>query len=152
MGSVSPPSFFSFLVMLQRAKAIAAAAHAGQVDKANQPYFGHLMRVMEAAPEGDAKVVAILHDLIEDCPGWDLNRLGQEGFEPRVIEAIDAMTKKPGQDYGDYLAGVKANDLARVVKLADLADNMRLDRIPNPGPKDFQRLAKYEAAREFLEN
>lgn len=136
--------------MLEKAIAIAAAAHAGQVDKANQPYFGHLMRVMEGAPEGNAKMVAILHDLIEDCPDWDLNRLAQEGFPRDVIEAIDAMTKKPGQDYGEYLAGVKANELARGVKLADLADNMRLDRIPNPGPKDFARLEKYQGAVEFL--
>lgn len=136
--------------MLEKAIAIAAAAHAGQVDKANQPYFGHLMRVMEAAPDGNAKLVAILHDLIEDCPDWDLDRLAQEGFPMDVIGAIDAMTKKPGQDYGEYLAGVKANNLAREVKLADLADNMRLDRIPNPGPKDFARLEKYQGAMKFL--
>lgn len=136
--------------VLDKALAIATAAHAGQVDKAGVPYIGHVMRVVNGAPEGPAKIVAALHDVIEDCPDWNLQRLAAEGFDAGVLDAVAAITKLPGQNYQNYLELVKANPLARAVKLADLADNMDPNRIPNPGPKDAKRLAKYQGAKLFL--
>ena len=137
--------------MLDKALAIATAAHAGQLDKAGAPYIGHVMRVVNGAPEGPAKIVAALHDVIEDCPDWNLQRLAAEGFDANVLDAVAAITKLPGQNYYDYLGLVMANPLARAVKLSDLADNMDPNRNLNPDPEGIKRLAKYQMAKLFLQ-
>ena len=52
--------------MLQEAIRIATEAHKGQVDKANQPYINHLVRVTSLVKGEEAKTVAMLHDVVED--------------------------------------------------------------------------------------
>lgn len=131
------------------ARPLAERLHDGQLDKAGQPYIGHLARVASAV-QGDAlKAVAWLHDSIEDC-GIGVLDLRQEGIAVEVIEAVLAMTKREGEPYQDYLARVKANPLARQVKLADLADNMDPARLPNPTAKDQYRMLKYQKAAACL--
>mgnify|MGYP003379543033 CR=1 FL=1 len=77
-------------------------------------------------------------------------RLGERIEEKQVLAGVEAMTKRPGEDYMAFVARCKANPIARQVKLADLADNMNLDRLPNPTLKDFERILKYRRARAFL--
>ena len=131
---------------LERAVAIAAEAHAGQIDKAGSPYILHPLRVMLAVSTDDERIVGVLHDVCEDCPGWTLERLGQEGFSPRVLEALDSVTKRDGEDYPDFVLRAGANTIGRAVKLADLRDNMDLSRIAAPTERDFARIERYRAA------
>jgi hypothetical protein len=56
--------------LLDAAIAYATRAHAGQVDGAGEPYILHPLRVMGAVDTIEDKVVAVLHDVIEDCGGW----------------------------------------------------------------------------------
>ena len=79
-----------------------------------------------------ARCTAYLHDVVEDCPGWTLARLAAEGMPAEVIAAVDALTKREGEDAETYLARVLANPLAVRVKIADLRDNMDLSRIATP--------------------
>jgi guanosine-3',5'-bis(diphosphate) 3'-pyrophosphohydrolase len=134
-----------------RARDIAAAAHAGQVDKAGAPYFAHPARVAASLADPAARCAAYLHDVVEDCPGWTLARLGEEGMPADVIAAVDALTKRAGEDNEAYLARVLANPLAVRVKIADLRDNMDLSRIAAPSAKDYARLEKYERMLPQLE-
>jgi (p)ppGpp synthase/HD superfamily hydrolase len=60
---------------LERAIAIAAEAHTGQVDKAGAPYVLHPLRMLLSLSSNDERIVAVLHDVCEDCPGWTLHRL-----------------------------------------------------------------------------
>ena len=142
--------------MFKKAMAIATAAHADQVDLAGKPYIEHVMRVALGVPCGDAKIVAILHDVIEDTP-WTLEMLKAEGFSPTVLEALDAVTHRKGkgwrETYKDYVLRVKANKIATVVKLADLADNMDLTRLPHkvPTAADLYRMEKYIKSKQTLE-
>jgi (p)ppGpp synthase/HD superfamily hydrolase len=53
---------------LERAIAIAAEAHAGQVDKAGAPYVLHPLRMMLTLSSNAERIVAVLHDVVEDCP------------------------------------------------------------------------------------
>jgi (p)ppGpp synthase/HD superfamily hydrolase len=137
--------------LVARARAIAEAAHAGQVDKAGAPYFAHPARVAAALSDGLARCAAYLHDVIEDCPGWTLARLAEEGMPAEVIAAVDALTKRANEDGEAYLARVLANPLAVRVKIADLRDNMDLSRIARPTRRDFQRLEKYQRMLPRLE-
>jgi (p)ppGpp synthase/HD superfamily hydrolase len=131
---------------LERAVAIAAEAHAGQVDKAGAPYLLHPLRMMLNVAPGDAQIVAVLHDVCEDCPGWTLERLRSEGFSEEILAAIDAVTKREGEAYMAFVRRAAANPIAKTVKLADLRDNCDLSRITSPTDADLQRIEKYRQA------
>ncbi len=134
---------------LERAIAIAAEAHAGQIDKAGGAYIIHPLRVMLRVHALDERIAAVLHDVVEDTT-ITLAALVEEGFSPPVIAAIDALTKRPGESRIDAAARAAANPIARVVKLADNAENMDMSRIPNPTAKDFLRLEEYVQVRALL--
>jgi hypothetical protein len=136
---------------LDKAIYIAAGAHNGQIDKGGSPYIHHCLRVMAAVEGEDAKIVAVLHDLLEDCPDWTSERLHVEGFPPPIIDAIAALTRGDDETYSAFIRRIAPNPLARRVKLADLADNMDLTRLPNPGPGDRIRLQRYERAVATLQ-
>lgn len=134
---------------LERAIAIAAAAHAGVADKGGQPYILHPLRVMLAVESTEERIAAVLHDVIEDTP-WTLDQLHQEGFSSVVLQALDALTKRDDEDYLTFVRRAGSHPVARVVKLADLADNMDLSRLPAPTARDHERLRKYQAAVALL--
>jgi (p)ppGpp synthase/HD superfamily hydrolase len=134
---------------LERAIEIAAAAHAGQVDKAGQPYILHPLRVMFRVQGDRQRIAAVLHDVVEDTP-VTLADLEVEGFSPEVLAAIEALTKKPGETRLQAAARAAMNPLALEVKLADNAENMDLSRIAELTDKDHARLAEYEQVRALL--
>lgn len=131
---------------LERAIAIAAEAHAGQVDKAGAVYVLHPLRMMLAVQSVDERIVAVLHDVCEDCPGWDFDRLRREGFSETVLTALETVTKRDGESYEDFVRRAGANPIGRAVKLADLRDNSDLSRIATPTARDMERIEKYRRA------
>ena len=135
---------------LARAIAIAEQAHAGQKDKAGQPYIGHPMRVMESVGTDDERIVAVLHDVVEDSD-WTLEMLLKEGFTPAIVDAVEALTKRPAEDYEkEFIPRTGRNPLARRVKLADLADNLARTRRLEPSPENRRRAEKYRRATAYL--
>lgn len=137
------------MATLERAIAIAAAAHAGQVDKAGQPYILHPLRVMLRMTTVAERIVAVLHDVVEDTE-VTLEVLGAEGFLPEVISAVDALTKRQGESRVDVAYRAKQDSIACLVKLADNAENMDLSRIAEPTERDFARLEEYKMVRSIL--
>lgn len=135
---------------LERAISLAATAHAGQVDKGGHPYILHPLRVMLRMGTDALRIVAVLHDVLEDTALAPAD-LQAAGFEPALIEALEALTRRPGEPYDAFVQRAAANPLARAVKLADIADNADLSRIAHPGPVDHARLEKYLQARRVLE-
>jgi (p)ppGpp synthase/HD superfamily hydrolase len=136
--------------MLERAIAIAAEAHAGQVDKAGAPYILHPLRMMLSLSSTDERIVAALHDVCEDCPGWTFDRLRAEGFPGHIIEALNSVTKRDGEGYEAFVRRACANPIGRRVKLADLHDNSDLSRIAVLSERDLERLDKYRRAIELI--
>lgn len=137
------------MATLGRAIAIAAQAHQEQYDKAGAPYILHPLRMM-AQLHGEAeRIVAVLHDLIEDTD-WTLDQLRAEGFSDDVLAAIDCLTRRDDESYEAFIERASHNDLARQVKLADLEDNMDLRRIAEVTDQDLERLRKYHRARRVL--
>jgi (p)ppGpp synthase/HD superfamily hydrolase len=135
---------------LERAIIIAADAHNGQTDKGGAPYILHPLRVMGQMKTADEMVVAVLHDVAEDCPEWPVERLAGN-FGPSIGPALDAITKRAGEPYDAYLSRVGANQIARSVKMADLADNSDLRRLNRePTVEDARRRAKYQEAAGYL--
>jgi (p)ppGpp synthase/HD superfamily hydrolase len=136
---------------LERAIVIAAEGHAGIVDKAGAPYILHPLRVMLSLTEENDRIVGVLHDVVEDCPGWTLNRLRAEGFSGEVVAALDSVTKRDGEDYFSFVRRAAANPIGRKVKLADLRDNADLTRISDATERDFERVEKYREAIKLIE-
>lgn len=128
---------------------IAKRAHKGQVDKASAPYILHPETVASFVTKDDEKIVAYLHDVIEDTP-CQLRDLENAEFSSEIIKAVDLLTRKTGQSYKQYLKLVKTNELARVVKLADLKHNSDLSRLTHVTENDIKRLKKYQDAIVFL--
>lgn len=127
---------------LERAIVIAAQAHTGQVDKAGAPYILHPLRVMQSVHYDIARIVGVLHDVLEDT-SWTLDALRAEGFSKEVLDALDAVTRRPTETYEDFVQRAGKHPLGREVKLADLFDNADLSRIANPCEADLQRHQKY---------
>lgn len=134
---------------LERAIAIATEAHAGQRDKVGEAYILHPLRVMLAVRTPEERMVGVLHDVVEDS-SWTLDALRQEGFSHEVVEAVDAVSRREGEDYFDFVRRAGANPLARPVKVADLRDNLDLTRIAAPTQQDYDRCERYRQALELL--
>ena len=134
---------------LELAYAIALVAHKGQVDKVGVDYINHPLTVSNNCTGDDEKIVALLHDALEDTKVTKEDLL--LFFDSYIVEAVCLLTHNPNDSYMDYLAKIKANPIAKAVKLADLKHNMDLSRFPNPTQCDIERVEKkYKPALEFL--
>jgi (p)ppGpp synthase/HD superfamily hydrolase len=127
---------------LERAIEIAVRAHRDAVDKAGDPYILHPLTVMLRFRDSEARIVAVLHDSVEDSE-LTLERLKDEGFSDAVVAAVDALTRRDGESYEEFITRLRPNRLARRVKLADLEHNMDLRRIGSATEQDLERIAKY---------
>lgn len=137
--------------LLEKAILIALTAHKGQVDKGGNPYILHPLRLMHSVNTIEEKIVAILHDVVEDSSITTLD-LKKKGFPKPVIDAITLLTKKDNQLYDKYILAIKENPLATVIKLADLRDNLDNRRLKKITDNDKKRIARYKWAVKTLTN
>lgn len=137
---------------LDQAILIATKAHQNQVDKAGKPYILHPIRVMIKMKDTISQIVAVLHDVLEDCPDYDEGSLRQEGFSSEIIEALSVLNRDNYPDYQTYICNVVKNPIARIVKIADLEDNINILRLNTITDKDFERIKKYHWAHFYLTN
>lgn len=136
--------------MTQRAMDLCYQAHRDQRDKAGVPYVFHPFHLAETMDSEEEICTALLHDAVEDG-GLTLDDLVQAGFPPAVVQAVDLLTRRPGQPYADYLAALARHPLARKVKLADLAHNSDPGRLAGLPPAEQARLVeKYRQAKALL--
>lgn len=133
---------------LTQAIHLAISYHKGQVDKAGKPYIEHPLRVMNAVEGETEKIVAVLHDTLEDT-SISLEEI-EAGFGSEVAAAILAVTRNKDEDYFDFIRRVKGNAISTKVKIADLQDNMNLSRLPVVTEQDRLRTSKYEKALTAL--
>jgi (p)ppGpp synthase/HD superfamily hydrolase len=134
---------------LDKAIAIAIKVHAGQIDKAGQPYILHPLRVMFKFQSEDEMIVAVMHDVVEDgeVTFYDLNT---EGFSKKIVEAIECLTKRENEDYESFIMRASKNSTAKKIKIEDIRDNLDLTRLHKITEKDLQRIEKYHRALEIL--
>jgi hypothetical protein len=106
---------------------LARVKHADQVRKVTgEPYFNHLTRVSNRVEGGHAKIVGLLHDILEDTnmTAADLRRVG---FGWDVVDDVVALSREACESYFDFIARTikDATDEGLQVKLADLEDNLK---------------------------
>lgn len=138
------------ILLVRDARAIAVAAHAGQFDLAGMPYIDHVERVALSVSSysGYAETVALLHDVPEDAPEFAYLLAA---FPAHIQIAVHLLTRRPDTPDFLYYARIKANPLARAVKLADIHDNINPDRLAMLPKQVAERLAKkYSRALQEL--
>lgn len=136
---------------LEQAISIASLAHEGQLDKGGEPYILHPLRVMMHLDDKKQRIVAVLHDVIEDTKITDQYLLDQ-GLNYELVNVVLTLTRCKNESYDEYLKRICFDEFAIIIKLADLEDNMDMSRLKNPIGKDYDRLKKYGNAREKLMN
>lgn len=136
--------------LTKKALKLCFHAHKDQLDKSGLPYVFHPFHLAEQMQTEEEILVALLHDVVEDSPVTfeDLALLGMPG---RVLEALKLMTHNKAVPYMEYVAAIKADPLARKVKLADLKHNSDTARMDHPSQQDLQRVLKYRSAIALLE-
>ncbi|MFE7585907.1 HD domain-containing protein [Streptomyces gardneri] len=140
------------MTTLAEVDALAARAHADQVDLIGVPYVEHVRAVAAGLePFGEELVMAgLLHDVIEDT-AWTAERLRAAGIPDRVVSLVEAVTNRPGLSYEAKLHLIAQDPEATLVKIADNAHNSREDRAAELPPARRERLAaKYRGARDIL--
>ena len=96
--------------LLDQAMELATAAHAGQLDKAGRPYILHPAAVAALCQNEDEKIVAWLHDVLEDTDvtAEELSRI----FPEYIVEAVCSLTRHPNEDYMDFIRRAEKNPTA----------------------------------------
>lgn len=125
-----------------KALAFAAKKHAGHKRKNGDAYIIHPIRVSQEVFTELQKVVALLHDTLEDT-NTTYEEL-KEHFGVEVAHTVLVLTKEKDEPYTEYIQRVKTNPDAVAVKIADISDNL------NDSPTDKAIRKSAEAITELL--
>lgn len=141
----------------ETALSVMSEVHKGQVDKAGLPYALHPLRVMSEVEPLDYKVVALLHDVVEDAKVGSKQMLSElyawYGFLFDLIDDVDLLSRKENEKYDDYIDRLVSSKKHRVlsVKLADLNDNLDTQRLQLlPVEERYRLISKYSLARNKI--
>lgn len=126
---------------VERAKYIAMAAHVDQRDNGGKPRFFHVETVSRMFFVPSFQIVAYLHDTLEDSNVTTKECLAAT-FNDEVAEAVDAITRRSGEQYFDYIRRCSQNRIATAVKKADISHNLDKSRWPEMPPSYEERELK----------
>ncbi len=129
--------------LVYKALEIVTNLFENDLDKGGFPYMLHLLYVYKHVSNIHEKVVALLHDVIED-KNVSKEDLLEVGFPENIVSDVAILTRTKKTDYNDYIDNIikTGSREALEVKLADLENNMDLTRITNPTIKDIDRVKK----------
>ena len=124
----------------------ASISHVDQFDKGGKAYILHPIRVMQSLSQESIQVqmVAILHDVVEDT-STTVEHI-EKAFGKEIADAIDAISRRDGEVYMDYIKRCKLNPIAKLVKIADLQDNMSKERVEQLPESERGVVKRYEKA------
>jgi (p)ppGpp synthase/HD superfamily hydrolase len=124
---------------------LALDKHHGQTDKSGAPYILHPLRVMAQMQTETERIVAVLHDVVEDSD-VTLDALRDMGYSEEIAAAIDHLSRREGESYEQFIQRIKPHPLAVRVKLGDLTDNMDIRRCGELDEKALERFQRYRNA------
>lgn len=151
---------------------LAEFAHGNQFDKAGLPYIDHPKRVLAKVQAQGAlpyvQIAAILHDVTEDTP-FTPEMLIDLGFSEAAVRLIELLDRDASEArfnsplWEGILAGRMTKDEfyydqitsdkgAKMIKLADIEDNLSPWRLSYLSPKTQHKLhRKYHYAKLVLD-
>ncbi len=111
----------------EKALEYAAKKHNGQYRIGGEPYITHPVAVAEIVRgwgfDTEYQITALFHDLLEDTDAKESEILVLS--DERVLEAVKTLTKAEPYTMADYVANIKKNKMAFVVKTADRLHNLK---------------------------
>ena len=133
--------------LLQKAIEFATDKHKGQ-KYGDKPYITHPLAVLERVKKKtDSPFIlaaAVLHDVVEDC---NVNNYEiQDIFGHGVAEIVLFLTRTCVESYADYIENIYDVRAARIVKIADLEEN--ISNCTQEGQRHLKD--KYELALLYL--
>ncbi|MBS1937618.1 MAG: hypothetical protein JST98_08195 [Bacteroidetes bacterium] len=134
---------------LERAIRLAVKVHKGQKDRTNKPYIFHVLRVMMQGRNLEEQTLGVLHDVLERS-ALTAADLELKGFPPRVLKALDHISRRKEEDYSAYIDRVAQDELALRVKLHDLSDKMDIRHAKELDLADLKRYNRQLAAYHKL--
>lgn len=137
--------------MLEQAIRVAQQALKGIYSETGEPYIEHAFRIMNQMDTETEKVVAILHDVVEDsqCTLSDLRALK---FPREVIDCVDQLTRKNDMTYFEYIDDISTNDLCTKIKLAEIDDNKDYFRVRKLSFQTYSIDDRCKKAKDILLN
>lgn len=108
--------------LYSKALTFATKAHAGQKRMNGDNYIIHPIRVSMEVKTEVRKVVALLHDVLEDTASIEADISREFGEE--IAKKVLILTHKKDEPYNDYITRVLADQDCIVVKIADICDNL----------------------------
>jgi len=139
-------------LMYRKAKDIAFKAHKGQKDKSGKSYINHPLHVAFHVVDYRDKIVAILHDTIEDT-FVTIDYLRESGInDEELLNDLLLVTHVDEDSYKDYIEKIyqSGSERAKRIKLLDLSHNMDINRLNKFKEKDIDRITKYAASYIYL--
>jgi len=136
--------------MRELALSFATRYHEGQIDKTGKPYIEHPIAVAEMCHRDYEKVVALLHDVLEDTEATESD-LSEAGFPDYIVRACKALHHDKQTSYEDYLRAIRIDPIASRVKRADIVHNSDPERLALLPADERKKLnEKYTKALELL--
>lgn len=137
--------------MLQKAIDFATKALEGLKSSDGEPYINHSVRVMNQMDTEDEKIVAILHDVLEDtsCTTYDLK---DAGFSKNIIECVEQLTRQNDVTYFEYIDDISTNEICKKVKLAEIDDNKDINRVNKLSFQTYSIDMRCDKVKEILNN
>jgi|ERR1035437_842577 (p)ppGpp synthase/HD superfamily hydrolase len=137
---------------LEDAIYLAVKAHGQQKDRfSGVPYVLHPLRMMRNVQGTELKIIAVLHDVIEDTE-YTIQDLEEMGYSERICKTLDCLTKRKNETYIEFVRRCVQSPLAKQIKLADLKDNMDPERtrlLPKEVREKFEK--KYTPALKLIQ-
>ncbi len=129
--------------LISKALDILLSLFEGDLDKGGYPYALHLLQVYKNVNTEEEKIVALLHDVIEDKKVTK-EELFEIGFPEKQVDDVVILSRIRPLEYVDYIDRIVKNGSREAlhVKLADLKNNMDISRIKDPTLKDYERIEK----------
>ena len=135
--------------MLDNAIKFASKVLNGHTDEKGEPYINHAMRVADKMDTEFEKIVAVLHDVLEDTD-CSIHDLQDAGFSREVIECVEQLTRKSDFTYFEYIEDISTSEVCKKVKLAELEDNQDIVRVNKLSFKTYSLEARCKKVREIL--
>lgn len=137
--------------MLQKAIDFATKALEGQTSENGEPYINHSIRIMDQMDTETEKIVAILHDVLEDSSRniFDLKELG---LSREIIDCVEQLTRKNDMTYFEYIDDIATNDICTKIKLAEINDNQDISRVRKLSFQTYSVEKRCQKVKEILTN
>lgn len=132
-----------YIELYKKADSLIEKSFEGVYDKGGISYVEHPRRVAAMIEDERAKVVALLHDTLEDT-NYTYEDLIALGFPKEIVDAVSILTIRKGEKYPEYIDRViqSNNLLALTVKKSDMEDNQNPERLLKLEESERLRLTK----------